>query len=174
MDFELRKWKKDDVFDVAYFANNRKISCKLKDAFPYPYTLSDAEKYITKCLSSDENKMYCRAIVVNGRVAGSIGIYFGTDILSRTCEIGFWLAENYWNHGIMSEALKQITNDIFSNFDVVRISARPFSNNIGSRKALEKAGFELEGIMKKGAFKDGKYIDYCMYALLRDDEPEIV
>ncbi len=39
--------------------------------------------------------------------------------------------------------------------------------NIGSRKALEKAGFVLEGIMKKSVYKNGRFSDYCMYALVR-------
>lgn len=41
--------------------------------------------------------------------------------------------------------------------------------NIGSRRVLEKAGFTLEGIMRRGVYKREQYFDYCMYALLRED-----
>ena len=37
----------------------------------------------------------------------------------------------------------------------------------GSRKALEKAGFILEGIMKKSVYKDGTFYDSCLYALVK-------
>ena len=43
-----------------------------------------------------------------------------------------------------------------------------FSNNIGSRKVLEKAGFQLEGIMKNNAIKNGKVQDMAMYSYTRD------
>ena len=57
---------------------------------------------------------------------------------------------------------------IFNQTDIIRIYAEPFSNNIGSRKVLEKAGFQLEGIMKNNAIKNGKVQDMAMYSYTRD------
>ena len=67
----------------------------------------------------------------------------------------------------MSEAIKQLCRTAFEQYDIVRIFAEPYAQNIGSRKALEKAGFVLEGIMKKGVYKNGNFFDYCMYALVK-------
>ena len=46
MKFELRKWNLEDSQDVAYYANNKKIAANLRNVFPYPYILADAEGYI--------------------------------------------------------------------------------------------------------------------------------
>lgn len=167
MDFYLRKWKLEDAPDVARFASNEKIACNLRDAFPYPYTLSDAQSYVESCVNNPEERQLCRAIVADNKAIGSIGVFLGNDVYRKSAELGYWLAEEYWNRGIMTKAAMQICEEAFRIFDIVRIYAEPFAYNAPSRKVLEHAGFTLEGIMKMGVFKGGAIYDYCMYALLK-------
>jgi ribosomal-protein-alanine N-acetyltransferase len=167
MDFILIKWKIEDANDVSHYANNINIARNLRDAFPFPYTLKDATDYSKSCISGVEREKICRAIVVDNRVVGSIGVFLGSDVYSKSAELGYWLAEEYWGRGIMCDAVKLISQEAFQQLDIVRIFAEPFANNIGSRKVLERAGFSLEGIMKYGVVKHGEIHDYCMYALLK-------
>lgn len=168
MEFQLRKWTLDDIQDVAHYANNEKIAANLRNGFHYPYTLRDAEEYVHSCVDNQEERQRCRAIVVGGHAVGSIGIFCGIDVYEKSAELGYWLAEEYWNQGIMSKAVKQLCGEAFAAFDILRIYAEPYAHNIGSRKVLEKAGFTLEGIMRRGVYKNGRVHDYCMYALLRE------
>ena len=167
MDFELRDWRLSDINDVARYANNEKIACKLRDVFPFPYTTQDAKGYIESCISADTTKQLCQAITVDGHAVGSVGVFVGSDVYRRSAELGYWLAEEYWGKGIMTEAVRQLCKKAFGLFDINRIYAEPFAHNIGSRKVLEKAGFVLEGTMKNGVCKGNQIFDYCMYALLR-------
>ena len=48
------------------------------------------------------------------------------------------------------------------------VYAEPFAANTGSRKALEKAGFELEGILRNSVYKNGRMLDSCIYARLKE------
>lgn len=50
-------------------------------------------------------------------------------------------------------------------FDINPIYAIPFGTNISSQKALEKAGFILEGKFEKTIFKNGEYQDEFIYAI---------
>ncbi len=168
MDFILRKWKLCDAEDVALFANNKKIADNLRDAFPNPYTLKNAQEFINACLCADESEKIFRAIEIDGKAAGSIGVFKGGDIYRKSAELGYWLAEPYWGKGIMSAAVVRICAEAFEKLDIVRIFAEPFAVNAASRKVLEKAGFVLEGVMKNAAIKNGEIIDYCMYALLKE------
>lgn len=168
MDFKLRKWKLEDIPDVAFYANNEKIAANLRNVFPYPYTEQDAEAYVVSCVESSEERQLCRAIEVEGKAVGSVGVFCGTDVYEKSAELGYWLAEEFWGKGIMTQVVKQICRKAFEKFDIVRIYAEPFANNAGSKRVLEKAGFQLEGIMKNGVCKKGSVQDYCMYALLRD------
>ncbi|MCI8360954.1 MAG: GNAT family N-acetyltransferase [Clostridiales bacterium] len=167
MDFILREWTEEDAETLAACANNPKIAANLRDVFPCPYTLADARAYINGCAAGPEEKQLCRAIAIDGQAAGSIGVFLGDDVYRRSGELGYWLAEPYWGQGIMTRAVEQICREAFDRFVIDRIYAEPFARNQGSRRVLEKAGFRLEGVMRKGVYKNGETLDYCMYALLR-------
>ncbi len=104
---------------------------------------------------------------MNGEAAGSIGIFLQNDVYCKSAEIGYWLGEPFWSKGIMSSAISQLCKFAFENYDLVRIYAEPFSHNTGSRRALEKAGFKLEGEFEKSVFKNNVFYNSCMYALIK-------
>jgi len=168
LEFTLREWSLSDAPSVAKYANDVKIACNLRDGFPHPYTEENAKSYIKSWLSGIDAEKLCRAIVVDGEAAGSIGVFLGSDVYRKSAELGYWLAEKHWRKGIMTDAVKLICAEAFEKLDIVRIFAEPFGHNLGSRRVLEKAGFTYEGTMECGVFKDGVLHDYCMYALLRN------
>lgn len=167
MEFELREWQMENINEVTFHANNSNIADNLRNAFKYPYYQEDAAQYITSCMDADKKKQLCRAIVVENEVIGSIGIFSNEDVYSKTAEIGYWLSEDYWGKGIMTSAVIQLCKEAFELFDICRIYAEPFAHNMQSRRVLEKAGFELEGIKRCSVFKNGVIYDSCMYALLQ-------
>ena len=109
------------------------------------------------------------AIEVDKQLVGSIGIVTKTDIYRKNFEIGYFLAEEHWGKGIATRAIKAATSYAFKNFDIVRVYAEPFSDNTGSRKALEKAGFILEATLKNNVIKNGIIKDSCIYSVLKED-----
>ena len=167
MNFILRKWRLSDAKDLAAALNNEKILNNLRDGLPFPYTEKDATDYITAMLSSDEDSTFAYVITIDDRAVGSIGAFRQGNIHRQTAELGYYLAEEYWRRGIMTEAIGQLCKIIFDTTDILRIYAEPFAYNIGSRRALEKAGFALEGIMKNNAVKNGKVLNMALYSLTR-------
>ncbi len=163
MEFQLRQWEKSDIKGIVKYADNINIARYLTDQFPHPYTQKDAEIYISSLL--EENPVKVFAIDINGEAVGSIGIFPQSDIHRKNAEIGYWLAEEYWGKGIISEAIKRITDYGFNTFDITRIFARPFNVNIGSQKALLKAGFTFEGKFEKAIFKNGEYYDELYFSI---------
>ena len=172
MDFELRKWRMEDAYDIAHYANNKIIADNLRNTFPHPYSVENAKTFVSACLNADEHYRCFRAVSVDGIAVGSIGISLKDDIYCKSAEIGYWLAEPFWNKGIMSAAVRRICRYAFDSYDIARIFAEPFANNEGSRRVLERAGFTLEGVLKKSVFKNGRLLDSCIYALLSEGMPE--
>lgn len=164
----LRKWRLSDAKNLASALNNEKILNNLRDGLPFPYTEQDAADYISAMLSADKNDTFAYAITIDDLAVGSIGAFRQSNIHHQTAELGYYLAEEYWGQGIMTNAILQICDLIFKTTDILRIYAEPFSYNIGSRRALEKAGFTFEGIMKNNAVKNGKVLDMAMYSLTRE------
>ena len=170
MDCILRKWQLSDAADLAAALSNKNILNNLRDGLPYPYTEVDASDYIIAMLSSDENSTFAYAITIGGRVVGNIGAFRQSNIHCRTAELGYYLAEKYWGKGVMTDAVRQLCDMLFSQTDILRIFAEPFAYNTGSRRVLEKAGFQLEGILKNNAYKNGQVLDMALYALTRQPE----
>lgn len=164
----LRKWRLTDAKDLAAALNNPRVLNNLRDGLPYPYTQRDAESYIAAMLSADETSTFAYAVTVDGRAVGNIGAFRQGNIHRRTAELGYYLAEEYWGRGIMTDAIRQLCSRLFETTDLLRIYAEPFAYNTGSRRALEKAGFCYEGTMKNNAVKNGRVLDMALYALTKE------
>lgn len=167
MQVSIRKWKKSDAASLADALSNRKVLNNLRNGLPYPYTEKDALDYIIFILSSDPNDTFAYAIDIDGTAVGSIGAFRQGNIHYRTAELGYYLAEKYWGKGVMTDVVRQLCAKIFEETDIIRIYAEPFAYNIGSRRVLEKAGFQFEGIMKSNAVKNGQILDMALYGLTR-------
>jgi [ribosomal protein S5]-alanine N-acetyltransferase len=153
-----------DATSIASVANDRRIWLQLRDIFPHPYRLADAEAWVKRV--GPIEPPHALAIVVDGRAVGGVGIEPMTDVNCRSAEIGYWLGTNYWGRGIATEAVALVTDWAFGAHKLLRIFAQPFTSNVASRRVLEKAGYVLEGVMKRSAVKDGIVLDQCMYARL--------
>lgn len=159
---KIRKWLLSDAEDLAVAISNKKVQDNLRDGIPYPYTVQDGINFISAMLSADENDTFAFAITVDEKAIGSIGVYRQENIHRQTAELGYYIAEEYWGKGIMTEAIKQICQHVFQKSDIIRIYAEPFAYNIASCRALEKAGFQYEGTLRNNAVKNGKVIDMKM------------
>jgi RimJ/RimL family protein N-acetyltransferase len=164
----LRPWSITDAPTLALIADNIKIADNLRDGFPFPYSLKDALNWLNLILPENIPPRFL-AIMINKQLIGSIGIVAKTDIYRKNFEIGYFLSEEFWGKGIATRAIRAATSYAFKDFDVVRIYAEPFSDNTGSRRALEKAGFRLEATLKNNVIKNGIIKDSCIYSVLRED-----
>ena len=89
----IRNWRESDAEALARYANNEKIEMNLRDGFPSPYTLEDAQLFINTVSSSDPVTIF--AIEINEEAVGSIGFFPKENIYRYNAEIGYWLAEPY-------------------------------------------------------------------------------
>ena len=158
----IRSWQIQDAPFIAKYANNRKIWSNLRDAFPYPYRIENAETFISCSIGADPVTNY--AIATKSEAIGSIGLNLGKDVHRFTAAMGYWLAEPYWGEGIMTAAAKFITAWAFQELKLHRIYAEPYSTNTASHRVLEKAGFTREGVLRSNAFKDGRILDQYLYS----------
>ena len=166
---EIRKWRLADAKDLAMALSNKKVQDNLRDGLPYPYTEQDGEDYISLMLDADENNTFAFAVTVGEKVTGSISAFRQDNIHRQSAELGYYIAEEYWGKGIMTEAVKKLCNYVFTHTDIIRIYAEPFSYNIASCCVLEKAGFTCEGTLRSNAVKNGKVQDMKMYSKLKTE-----
>lgn len=168
MNVKIREWKMEDAQDIAVALNNKKVQDNLRDGLPFPYTVQDAEKFISSMLGAEKDSKYGWAITVDDKAIGSIGVSRKDNVHRYTAEMGYYIAEPYWGKGIGTIAVKEVCDYIFKNTDILRIFADPFSYNDASCRILEKAGFVYEGTLRKNAVKNGKVMDMKMYSIIKE------
>lgn len=164
--WQVRTFQPDDAEALARNANNHNVSRNMRDTFPYPYALSDAREWIEFATTQSPETNF--AIAGDTELIGGIGITLQSDVNRRSAEIGYWLGEPHWGQGIATAALKATTDWAFAEFNLVRLYGEVFEWNPASGRVLEKAGYKLEGRLRKSIVKDGQIIDALLYANVRD------
>ena len=159
---EVRSWREGDADSLPLHANNRKVWINLRDAFPHPYTAEDARKFVAAALAQSPETRF--AITVEGEAVGGIGFVLHSDVERVSVEIGYWLGETFWGRGIATEAVRAVTAHAVREHSLTRVYAVPYEWNPASFRVLEKAGYVLEGTMRRSAIKDGRIIDQRLYA----------
>jgi RimJ/RimL family protein N-acetyltransferase len=164
---EVRSWQTADVESLVRYANNRKIWLNLRDAFPHPYTKHDGREWVRTVRQQSPETSF--AIAVDTEAVGGIGYVLHRDVERVSAEIGYWLGEPFWGRGITAEALRAVTDYAMQTHGLTRIYAVPFAWNAASCRVLEKAGYVLEGRLRKSAIKDGRLTDQMQYAFIAPD-----
>ena len=163
----VRSFRDSDAAELARLANNRKVWLQLRDRFPHPYTIDDAHKFITLALGGNPETMF--AVTVNDASVGSIGVVLHDDVERVSAEVGYWLGEPFWGRGIATRALIGFSRFALATYDLERLYALPFASNAASCRVLQKAGYRLEGRMRRSVIKAGTVQDQLLYAILRSD-----
>lgn len=162
----LRPWRDGDQDALVRHANNRKVWINLRDRFPHPYTRTDAQTWLRLMSQLPPGTQF--AVEAEGEAVGGVGLDLQPDVHRRSAEIGYWLSEQFWGRGIMTEAVAAVTEHGFASFDLCRIHACVFAWNPASARVLQKAGYQLEGRLRKSVTKAGQTIDQLVYAIVRE------
>ncbi|WP_404389635.1 GNAT family N-acetyltransferase [Pseudoalteromonas phenolica] len=159
----LRDFQLSDKEKLLQVLNNPLVTQYLSSKIPSPYTEQDAVWWINE----GSREGFVKAICYEGKFVGCIGVNPGEFEYQRCAELGYWLDSDYWRKGITSEAISLLVSDVFSNTDIVRIFASVFSPNIASKQLLLKSGFFPEAVLKTAIFKDGRFYDNHLFAMLK-------
>jgi ribosomal-protein-alanine N-acetyltransferase len=158
----VRSYRASDTKSLARYANNRKVWLNMRDGFPHPYSVDHVNAFITRAMDAKPETNF--AICVNDEAVGGIGFSLHSDVERISAEIGYWLGEPFWGKGIVAEALRAVTQYAISHHGLRRVYAVPYDSNEASFRVLEKAGYSLEGRMRKSVIKDGRILDQLLYA----------
>lgn len=163
----LRKLSADDATALSRLADNKNIWDNMRDIFPHPYTLTDAQQFIGMVAAEDPQMSF--AIEYNGHFAGMISLIRQPDVYRKSAEIGFWIGEEYWGKKIVSISTQKLIDYAMKNLDLNRIFARVFEYNTASMKVLKNNGFIEEGVSIDAVYKNNQFYDlHHFYLLIRN------
>jgi len=163
--FRLRRLRAEDADSLVRHGNNPKIAINLQDRFPQPYTRADGLSFIDYANGAPVESVF--GIEVEGAVAGVCSLLFKMDIFAVSAEIGYWLSEQHWGKGIMTEVVSVLARHAFEDYGLERVYANVYDYNPASARVLQKAGFELEGRARNAGRKNGRLMDVFTYGKIR-------
>ncbi len=164
--FILRPFGKGDEKSLMKNINNRTIARNTL-RIPFPYKLKDARWWINHNLKLNRKKKKTEmnfAITANREVIGGIGL---DRIYGHSAEIGYWLGKEHWGQGIMTEAVKLVTEYGFERLGLKRIYAFAFPSNKASAGVLKNVGYKYEGKLRKHVKKGNKFLDDLLFAKVK-------
>lgn len=94
-----------------------------------------------------------------------------TGQISHVFEFGISLWQEYRGKGYGTTAQRLLARYLFAHSPVNRIQARTELGNVAEQRALEKAGFVREAVLREYYFRDGAWRDEVVYRMLRAELP---
>lgn len=164
----MRPFRPGDVADVCEYAADEEFS-RFLPMVPLPYTIEDAEQFVSLCVSAPWGENPRFAIVIEGRVAGSVELR--VDRRHAIAEIGYALARPHWGKGYMTEAVGAVIAWAFGSFGIEKVWAVADVANVASTRVMEKVGMIREGTLQGHQLaRDRKTrVDVAQYGLLRSE-----
>jgi len=161
----------DDAVRLADIAGPFEVARWMTHVFPHPYTQRDAQAWIA--MASQQSPVTGFAIIVDGELAGGVGLHPQAGESGGIAKFGYWLGRAYWGRGLATEAGRLLVQHAFRAFDLRRLEARVAAPNCASARVLEKCGFTREGILRDGFVeRNGAVHDAFLFGLLRSEAPQ--
>lgn len=161
----IRSWRPADAARLATVANDRDIWIMVRDRFPHPYTLADADAFIARVLAEEPERNF--TVAVDDAAVGGVVYMPGEDIHRVSAEVGYWLGADARGRGIATEAVRAFVGWIWENTEIQHLEAGVFTYNPASARVLEKVGFTLAYTARNSVIKDGTLRDEWVYTINR-------
>jgi RimJ/RimL family protein N-acetyltransferase len=107
-----------------------------------------------------------------GHLLGDISwrrVVTGPGPASSCWELGLYILAAERGHGAGSEAQRLLAAYLFDTTLAERVQASTDITNLAEQRALEKAGFTREGVLRKVQFRFGAWHDDVIYSKLRGE-----
>ena len=133
--------------------------------------ITQTEEYLAQVAVGYEKTDYYRWAITLKPDDGPIGVIammIGNE-RDATAEVAYALGRQYWNMGIVSEALARVLAHAFGEVGVNRLEAYHSVRNPASGKVMQKAGMRCEGHARQKYKGHDGYEDCDLYAILAED-----
>lgn len=158
-----------DISLIVKYANNEKIS-KYTQNLPLPYYEKDAIYWIN--LAHQGFKSGTRFIFAMRRrpaneFIGGISLTLATRF--NRAEVGYWIAEPYWNQGYTTEATRAMVEFAFKKLGLNKVTSSHLEENVASGKVMLKSGMRKEGELQEHVRTHGVYHTLVLYGLTKKE-----
>lgn len=165
----LRPLKMRDAQDMYAYARDPEVSRHV--LWEAHRSIRDTRAFLRSAIRQYRNGFpgsYAIVWKASGRMIGTIGfMWINRDY--RSAEVGYSLNRDYWNRGVMTEALRAVIAYGFDGLALNRIEAQHECDNPASGQVMAHVGMRQEGVLRQRVRNKGRYVDVKLCAILRED-----
>ena len=138
----IRPWRLDDAESLAKHANNRKSLAGGTRSLPASVHNQDAHEFLQRVIS-DRAGNECFVSRLTARPSAGLVFTRARRASAYSRQLGYWLGEEFWGRGIMTEAVAAVTDFCFDNFPLRRIYCRAVCEQSRIRARAGKSRFHF-------------------------------
>ena len=169
----LSKILATDIPTIVKYAGSEQIAATTLN-IPHPYEEKDAISWIHMANQGFQNKtQYTFSVRLNTTNEFIGGIGLRTNFKMNRAELGYWIAEPFWNLGMTTEAASTILKFGFETLSLNKIYATHVPENPASGKVMIKNGMIKEGELKEHVKKGAEYKTIIQYRLTRKEYDDL-
>ncbi len=165
----LRPAERADIPTFVRWFNDAETTRFL--AMRAPMSHAGEEQWFERMLQAQgkDHYLFVTCLLEDDRPIGTIGLH-NVDHLNGNAEFGIAIGEKMlWGQGYGTDALNAIADFGFGALRLERIQLYCYAFNPRGRRSYEKAGFTVEGLLRRAHYQDGEYHDVLLMSLLRDE-----
>ena len=133
------------------------------------YSAESAKEWIQRTLSEfAEDGRFNSIIMVDDKPIGTIGFH-NLNTAHGSAEIGYWIDKKYEGQGIITRCCRALIDYLFDVRGLNRVQINCNVENKRSRAVPERLGFKLEGVHRQVELVQGRFGDWAVYAMLKDE-----
>jgi len=125
-------------------------------------------RFILRQYRNGEPTSYGIVLKETGKVIGTIG-FMWLNIENRAAEVGYSLSRDYWNRGLMTEALEAVLRFSFDRLKLNRVEAQFDTRNPASGRVMHHCGMKSEGTLRQRIYNKGRYVDVEIYSIVAEE-----
>lgn len=164
----IRDLMKTDILNLHRLLSDRENMYFLDDIATD--SLEETAQNLKTAIANADGHYFCLCCKDTGEYIGQVGYTITTETpAGKVVHMGYFILPEYKGFGYTTEAALRIIEFAFKNDGCVRITTGCYSENISSRRVMEKSGFRKEGEHIKAAWHDGRMKDRLDYAINRDE-----
>jgi putative acetyltransferase len=154
MDIAIRKAEPSDAEAIWKCYTSPMV---VRNTLQLPYRSLES---VRELLIKSGEGQYTLVAVVDGEVVGVIGLHTSSrPRVNHRGEIGMMVRDDWQGKGV-GKAMMQAVVDLADKWlNLARIELTVFTDNEPAIALYRKFGFEIEGELRKYAFRDGEFVD---------------
>lgn len=165
----LRELRRSDLIELNAWRNDREIVAGLGSHFAFIGPEVD-DAWFNAYLSSRQSNV--RLAIVEDQPEILIGCIYLLDIswITRSGELALMIGrKDYWGRGIGSSATTAMLDHAFLDLGLHRVWLRVNVDNAPAKRVYARAGFRVEGTLREACFKEGRFVDVDVMAILASE-----